>query len=36
MLNHDENIIKHVNQACLLKNGKVNFFGIYQDYLIFY
>ena len=35
MINHNENIIKDVEQLCLIKNGKIDFFGRYQDYLIF-
>ena len=35
MVSHNENIIKHSDEVCFLKNGNIEFFGTYQDYLIF-
>ncbi len=35
MVSHNENIIQHSDEVCFLKNGNIEFFGTYQDYLIF-
>ena len=35
MVSHNDNIIKLSDKVCFLNNGNIEFFGNYQDYLIF-